>query len=153
MVDNPTEKPLIQPMVPTSNGTDRSKLIALAVIFVAIIAGAATGYGIYQVRTSGTVRIGGERVKVVNSPTEEGVVDAAKFPDTATGTLEVNDGKITKEGSYVLVRGDVSQNAYLTSSVVDLDKFVGKKVQVWGQTFQGQKAGWLMDIGRIKIVN
>jgi hypothetical protein len=29
---------------------------------------------------------------------------------------------------------------------------VGKKVQVWGETFKGQKAGWLMDVGRIKAL-
>ena len=48
--------------------------------------------------------------------------------------------------------GDASQNVYLTSSVIDLSKYTGKKVQVWGETFQGQKAGWLMDVGRIKLL-
>jgi len=73
------------------------------------------------------------------------------FKDTTIGVLE--KGGIDGEGTHHLVReGGPSQNAYLTSSVLDLDQFVGKKVQVWGETFKGQKAGWLMDVGRIKIL-
>jgi len=73
------------------------------------------------------------------------------FKDTTIGVLE--RGGIDGEGTHHLVReGGPSQNAYLTSSVLDLDQFVGKKVQVWGETFKGQKAGWLMDVGRIKIL-
>ena len=26
------------------------------------------------------------------------------------------------------------------------------EVQIWGETFKGQKAGWLMDVGRIKVI-
>jgi hypothetical protein len=73
------------------------------------------------------------------------------FKDTTIGVLE--KGGIDGEGTHKLIReGGPSQTAYLTSSVLDLDQFVGKKVQVWGETFQGQKAGWLMDVGRIKIL-
>jgi hypothetical protein len=25
-------------------------------------------------------------------------------------------------------------------------------VKVWGETFKGQKAGWLMDVGRVKVM-
>jgi hypothetical protein len=42
---------------------------------------------------------------------------------------------------------------YLTSSVVDLQSFVGKKVQVWGETLAGQSAGWLMDVGKVKVID
>lgn len=122
------------------------------ILVVIIVLGLASGFGIYALKTSGTVRLGGQDVQVVNTPTEEGVKDASTFKDTATGSLIANDGKITNEGTNILVRGDASQNVYLTSSVVDLSKYVGKKVQIWGQTFQGQKAGWLMDVGRIKVV-
>lgn len=125
-----------------------------AIIIVAIIVvGLISGYGLYTYKTSGTVRLAGKDVEVVKTPTEEGVKDASTFKDTATGTIKENDGKITTEGTHILSRGDVSQNVYLTSSVIDLPKYVGKKVQVWGETFAGQKAGWLMDVGRIKVVN
>ena len=72
------------------------------------------------------------------------------FKDSIVGLLK--EGGIEGEGNFHLERpGGVSQNVYLTSSTVDLSKYVGKKVKVWGQTFQGQKAGWLMDVGLVEI--
>jgi len=41
----------------------------------------------------------------------------------------------------------------LTSSVVDLDKFVGKKVEIYGQTNTAEKAGWLLDVGYARVIN
>ncbi|MFC1625794.1 hypothetical protein ACFL1Q_02050 [Patescibacteria group bacterium] len=82
---------------------------------------------------------------------EAGIADESTFSDTAAGDLE--EGGVDGEGTHHLVReGGASQNVYLTSTVIDLDSFTGKKVQVWGQTIAGQKAGWLMDVGKIKVV-
>lgn len=73
------------------------------------------------------------------------------FTDTATGTLE--KGSINGEGTHILNRaGGATQRASLTSSVVDLDLFVGKKVEVKGQTNASTKTSWLLDVGTIKIV-
>jgi len=70
------------------------------------------------------------------------------FKDSAEGVLE--KGGIDGEGTHHLVReGGPSQTAYLTSSVLDLDLFVGKKIKVEGETFAAQKAGWLMDVGLV----
>lgn len=126
----------------------------VAVLVGLVVLGVVTGFGIYAWQTKGTVRLAGKDVQVVaNTPGEEGVKDASTFKDTATGTVQVNDGKITKEGTHILVReGGVSQNVYMTSSVIDLDKYIGKKVQVWGQTYGAQTAGWLMDVGRVKTL-
>ena len=75
------------------------------------------------------------------------------FRSTAQGKIEINDNGDIVEGSHKLLRpGGPSQTAYLTSSVLDLNQFKGKCVQVWGETFASQKAGWLMDVGRIKIL-
>lgn len=82
---------------------------------------------------------------------EFGSRDAASFKDTATGVVEA--GGISGEGTHKLLReGGPSQTVYLTSSVLDLDQFIGKKIQAWGETFKAQKAGWLMDVGKIKIL-
>ena len=124
----------------------------LIILLVPVVLGLLSGYILYRKKTDGTVRLAGRNVEVVQTPTEEGVKDASTFKDTATGTIQENDGKITSEGTHILVRGDASQNVYLTSSVIDLSKYAGKKVQIWGETFQGQKAGWLMDVGRIKVL-
>jgi len=36
---------------------------------------------------------------------------------------------------------------------LDLSEFNGKCVQVWGETFAAQEAGWLMDVGRLKLLD
>jgi hypothetical protein len=80
-----------------------------------------------------------------------GIADEATFKDSAEGVLE--EGGISGEGTYHLTRpGGTSQNVYLTSTVVDLGAFTGKKVKVWGQTISAKKAGWLMDVGKISVV-
>jgi hypothetical protein len=73
------------------------------------------------------------------------------FSDSATGTIE--KGSINGEGTHILNReGGLTQRASLTSSTVDLDLFVGKKVEVKGQTNSSTKTGWLLDVGSIKIL-
>ena len=77
--------------------------------------------------------------------------DVKTFRDRAEGTLK--EGGIDSEGTHHLERpGGTSQSVYLTSSVVDLDQFIDKKVEVWGETIGAKKAGWLMDVGKIKIL-
>jgi hypothetical protein len=141
-INTPVVKPLERPL---------NKKFYL-VLIIPVLLGLITGFVLYKKSTEGKVLLSGQNVEVVSTPTEEGVKDASTFKDTATGTISENDGKLTSEGTHILVRtGGVSQNVYLTSSVIDLSKYVGKNVQVWGETFQGQKAGWLMDVGRIKV--
>jgi len=74
-----------------------------------------------------------------------------EFKDTATGTIE--KGNINGEGTHILNRpGGLTQRVSLTSSAVDLDLFIGKMVEVKGQTNASTKTGWLMDVGAIKII-
>lgn len=81
-----------------------------------------------------------------------GSADEKAFNTTATGVLD--KGGLNGEGTHKLVRpGGVSQTVYMTSSVVDLDTLVGHQITVWGETFKGQKVGWLMDVGRVKVEN
>ena len=71
--------------------------------------------------------------------------------DTATGTVE--KGNINGEGTHILNRpGGTDQRASLTSSTVDLDLFISKKVEITGQTNSSKKTGWLLDVCSIKIV-
>lgn len=80
-----------------------------------------------------------------------GIQDKKTLKDSATGTLKT--GGVDGEGNFHLERpGGNSQNVYLTSTVVDLSTYVGKKVRVWGETFKGEKAGWLMDVGAVEIL-
>lgn len=83
---------------------------------------------------------------------EAGLADEATFRDSAEGKLE--EGGVNGEGTHHLVRpGGDSQNVYLTSTVIDLQSFVGKKVKVWGETISARKAGWLMDVGKVKVID
>lgn len=76
------------------------------------------------------------------------------FRDEAQGKIEKNDFKEYAQGTHKLLRaGGESQTAYLTSSVLDLDEYVGKNVKVFGETFSSTDVGWLMDVGKIEIVN
>lgn len=151
--ETPTPAPIVQPIVAPAGNTKKY----IVIFVVVILFGVLTGFGLSKIKSSpGGPVVNGQKVEVVNTPGEEGVKDMASFKNisTETGELKVNDGKITTEGSYILVRpGGVSQNIYLTSSVIDLEKYVGKKIQIWGETFKGQKAGWLMDVIKIKVVN
>lgn len=85
------------------------------------------------------------------SSSEAGIADEKTFKDTATGVLKT--GGVEGEGTHHLERdGGSSQNVYLTSTVIDLESFAGKKVQIWGQTISARNAGWLMDVGKVKVV-
>lgn len=77
--------------------------------------------------------------------------DTKTFKDQAEGVMK--KGGADGEGAYHLVRpGGDSQNVYLTSSIVDLSQFLDKKVRVWGQTQKAKVAGWLMDVGRVEVL-
>ncbi len=76
------------------------------------------------------------------------------FRDEAEGVVDKND-KLDKyaQGTHKLIRpGGESQTAYLTSSVLDLDVYVGKKVKVYGETFGSAQVGWLMDVGKVDVL-
>lgn len=137
-----------------SDQEDSPVFSAKSLLMYAVISllGIGAGYLVYAYKAKNMTSLAGKKVETVLTDKEEGVKDAAAFKDTAIGSLLANDGKLVGEGTHILNRGDVSQNVYLTSAVVDLSKYEGKKVQVWGETYKGQRAGWLMDVGRVKIL-
>lgn len=145
--------------MPFSGGKMNFKgaLIPAIIVLVIILAGGVTGYFLANRGTSFAglpekeeELVGG--ATLVQGPKEVGIKDEEVFRDTAEGKIEVND--TDAEGSHKLLRpGGESQTAYLTSSVLDLNQFRGKCVQIWGETFAGQKAGWLMDVGRVKVLD
>lgn len=130
-------------------------LLPAGVILIIILAGTGTGYLLSGQRKTGAQVIKTmDGAQVVQGPKEVGIKDERVFRDSAEGRIEVNDRSLVEEGSHRLIRpGGESQTAYLTSSVIDLNQFVGECVEVWGETFAAQKAGWLMDVGRVKILD
>lgn len=78
---------------------------------------------------------------------------AQTFRDQAEGVIEKNEFDKYAQGTHKLIRpGGESQTAYLTSSVLDLDQYLGKKVKVFGETFSSTQVGWLMDVGKVEVV-
>lgn len=127
----------------------KNNLVLGVISLLVILAGIGTGYLFSGAgKKTSTIGTTGE-IKVTKN--EAGIADESKFSTTTDGVLE--EGGIGGEGTYHLVRGNgPSQYAYLTSSVIDLGAFTGKKVQIWGETVSGKKAGWLIDVGKIKVV-
>jgi len=149
--NNIMEEPAMEPV-------KKSRIIPIAII-IGIFLGLGTGFFFAQKRL---LLAGGSSVK--SSPNQAltsdtnvkvgdifGSSDEATFKDQAEGVLMT--GGIEGEGSHHIERGaNKTQWVYVTSSVVDLDLLVGDRVTVWGQTNQGKKAGWLMDIGKLKVL-
>lgn len=139
----------VRPLEEKKPGNLKPVLVVLGAILI-IGAGALTGKSLAGEGGEG-IKLG-EKPKVIKSEKIVGSTDTRTFRDSAEGVLE--SGGIDGEGTHHLVRveGRPDQNAYLTSSIIDLDQYVGKKVRVWGETFTAQKAGWLMDVGKIELL-
>ena len=132
-----------------------SKKPPVILFVILLFLGVGTGFLGSRACGSATVKMIGSDGKVVSTTAQKGQVYGSKdektFKDSAEGVMKV--GGIEGEGAFHLERpGGESQNVYLTSSVIDLSQFVGKKVKVWGETNAAQSAGWLMDVGRLQLL-
>lgn len=155
----PEPQPLVKP-VENANGSPVASSLKTALVIVGIIvAGVVSGWGISRVTGEGGRKGSSAGLKSPESVAQTGVkvgdvvgvADEKTFRDDAEGVLVA--GGAEGEGSHHLLRpGGLSQNVYLTSSIVDLSLFEGHKIKVWGETFAAQKAGWLMDVGRVEVI-
>jgi hypothetical protein len=159
----PASSPAIKsstPIPPASNNmkskkTKSTKTVMLGIVVV--ILGILSGYLIYS-STNTNTSIASTTTSAIPKTAEsvvEGEVYGAEvsdaFKDEAQGVLI--KGGIKGEGTHHIIRdGGPSRNVYLTSSVLDLNLFNDHEVKVWGETFQAQEAGWLMDVGRVEVV-
>ena len=147
----PTTRSPVMHSFTESNSSSPVKSLLLLVL-VAFI-GIGSGFGLAQLSTKA-----GKNIPLLsnnNSVTKGktyGSSDTTAFKDTTEGVLKT--GGIDGEGQYHLVRsGGDSQNVYLTSSSVDLAQFVDRKIKIWGETQDGERAGWLMDVGRVEVLD
>ncbi len=145
----PEESTLIRDFDSAShmNSTLPMKLF-VAILLVALVLGTGIGYAASRLQGGNT---GSKQVSNTPAKQTAGIADKKTFKDSAEGLLR--EGGLDGEGSFHLERpGGESQNVYLTSSTVDLSPYIGKKVRVWGQTFEAQSAGWLMDVGLVEVL-
>lgn len=115
--------------------------------FLVVLAGVGTAWMISSklFGPPGAVRPG-----ATSGVKEAGILNPNFKYDTAEGIIA--EGGIGGDGTHHLVReGGPSKYVYLTSSVIDLQGFVGKKVKIWGETLSSKKAGWLMDVAKIQV--
>lgn len=130
-----------------------SKAIPVLLILIVAVAGIFSGL-IFSSRAKSEKQLS-TISKEEDLPQEVKESFSQTFKDQAEGVIEKND-KLDKysQGTHKLVRpGGESQTAYLTSTVLDLDGYVGKKVKVFGETFGSSQVGWLMDVGKVEEIN
>ena len=150
-VGQPVSKPDVLKKFPKKI-SKKTVFYAIASLLV-ILLGVGSGWALSGTKTTGSKEPSSAGAPGAETGAKEaGIADEATFRDSAEGTLE--KGGVDGEGTHHLVReGGTSKYVYLTSTVIDLEGFVGKKVTVWGETISAQTAGWLMDVGKIKVTD
>lgn len=124
------------------------KLIAI-VIAASVLLGGLTGYSLAN---KGSKSAGlGSNLNIGTAKSAQS--DSGTFRDFAQGTIRArpvaSDPSEYVEGTHFLERPGAVPVA-LTSSVVDLSQYEGKKVKVFGETQKALKEGWLMDVGKVE---
>lgn len=124
------------------------------IVVIAALLGVGTGYFLAQ--SGGKTGIATLDKAANSAKIQKGEVfgsdDLKTFSDTAEGEIKI--GGVDGEGTHSLIRpGGDSQTVCMTSSHVDLSALDGRKVKVWGQTNTPDTCGWLMDVGRVEVLD
>lgn len=140
------EKGIIRPLITNTNFT---KLI-LGVLIASLVLGIGSGYILAKKQPNTPLKdvsLPGQSPKTAQS-------DKQTFRDFAEGVLKAKPSTTNgnySEGTHLLQR-DGGYPVALTSSVVDLSQYEGKKVKVFGETQKALKEGWLMDVGKVEVL-
>lgn len=129
-----------------------TKAVPIAVIALVLAAGIFSGL-VLSSRNKNRPSTAKSSIQEENLTPEQKTSFNQTFKDSAEGVIQKND-KLDKyaQGTHKLIRpGGESQTAYLTSSILDMDQYVGKKVKVFGETFGSTQVGWLMDVGKVEV--
>ncbi len=166
MDENQNPSPITPDKSPTANSfipglrrvpikpkfTIPAKIVPILVIIIVVAAGILSGL-ILSSRNKAQAAKAKPAIEEKNLTLEQKTSFNQTFRDQAEGVIQKND-KLDKyaQGTHKLIRpGGESQTAYLTSSVLDLDQYLGKKVKVFGETFGSSQVGWLMDVGKVEV--
>lgn len=149
-----TDRQNKQHMVKPIGSGRKNTLFVILASFLVVLVGVGTGWLLAGKPASNgkSEEVAVTGTGMVEKQGEAGVEDVSEF-DAKEIEGSLVEGGISGEGTHHLEReGGPSQSVYLTSSVVDLQSFVGKKVKIWGQSMSSKTAGWLVDVGKIKVV-
>ncbi|QQS38708.1 hypothetical protein IPM62_04975 [Candidatus Woesebacteria bacterium] len=135
------------------NKTGKQTMMLVVGALVIILAGVGTGWILSNAKTTGGPGVVADVAPgAKDNEDEAGIMDESGFEKEAPEGI-LKEGGINGEGTHYLDRGlGEEKNVYLTSTVLDLQSFVGKNVKIWGNTVAAIDAPWLMDVGKIKVV-
>lgn len=142
------EEKILRPLEEKPNVTKKNSVAVILVYMLLIGLGIGTGYMLSVKPSTGSMENGkgGSLGGIDQETVKKGDINSS------CPTGELQSGGLGSEGTHKLIRpGGPSQTAYLTSSVLDLDEYVGKTVRVCGQTMAAEKAPWLMDVEKIDV--
>lgn len=124
--------------------------IFIGVLVVSVVLGISAGFLLTQSNKTPLASAG----VALNKTPKTAEQDNKTFKDFAEGTIEKRpepkNPEEYVEGTHLLIR-DGAVPVALTSSVVDLSQYEGKKVKVLGETQKAIKEGWLMDVGKVEV--
>lgn len=133
--------------------TNSPSRLLLTVVIVSLVLGALTGLILANKGKGNSLTSPNLSLSAAKNPQ----TDTRTFKDFAEGIIKTkpqssDPGEYT-EGTHILVRdSDPAHNVAITSSVVDLSQYEGKKVKVFGETQKALKEGWLMDVGKVEEI-
>lgn len=120
----------------------------IIVLVLSVVLGGVSGFLL-----SGNQKMASKAPLIVEKP-KTASADSKTFKDFAEGMIqkrpESKNPNEYVEGTHLLVRSGAVPVA-LTSSVVDLSQYEGKRVKVLGETQKAIKEGWLMDVGKVEV--
>lgn len=148
------QKPTVMKKFPDTKKAAKSNLVMVLIAFVVVGMGVLTGWFLSGTKASSDTKTGAaNQSKNSDEKTasgEEGALDEEVKYGEVEGKLV--EGGIKGEGTHHIERNNnPSQYAYLSSTVIDLDKYIDKNVHIWGETISSVNAPWLMDVVKIKI--
>jgi hypothetical protein len=119
------------------------------ILVVALLAGVVSGFVLAYSHPTKTIAT---TPPASQTALQKAGADTKTFKDFDQGTIQKKpDGDDYSEGTHLLIRANNATPVALTSSVLDLNQYVGKKVKVYGETQKALKQGWLMDVGKVEV--
>jgi hypothetical protein len=149
-MNQPADEGVMQSFSPKKTAK-KSNMKIVGTFILVVLFGLGSGYVLASRNSSSdnsgsnVSMMGAEKGKIFGAKSTKG------FDNPAEGIIK--EGGIEGEGAFHMERpGGDDQTVYLTSSSVDIGKFINKKVRVWGKSQDAQHAGWLLDVGRLEVL-
>lgn len=154
--ENMSQSTLDEPAAfPMPQENHMSKVIALVCATLSIILGITAGYALAIRKTQSPVAV--NELAAEQPATRKIAEQNARelkpndIRDSAEGTIALKpQTDIRKQGSHILKRSDAPWPIYLISSTVDLTQYEGKKVKIYGVTYDGGTKDWHMEVNKVE---